>query len=962
MLIASPMASERARYNQLYKVAAKGGLPEKLPLAYGEMAALSADASAIIYTTKRDFQEFEAWKRHLGGRAPDLWYYEFESQKSDKLTSHPAPDSSPMWVGNQLYFLSERGSSMRSNLWRLDLTTGDIEQITHFTDFDVRHPSVGPGHIVFQNAGRLHLLDLATEKHSPLEIHVASETEALETRRLKVGKQIASMSLSVDGSVAVFEARGDIFLMDTVLGIPTNLTRTSGVADRWPSLSPDNSTVAFQTDESGEYQLVLLKLSTGEKRTLTEFENGFRYKPQWSPDGKLITFIDHNQFLYLLNVANGKITKLDQGLWRSHYELAAFRVSWSPDGRYVAWSRGLENRNQAIFIYDVGAKSLRQATSGYFSDFNPVFDPDGAFLYAISHRNLEPHFGDLDATWTYANSATISVIPLNNQTMSPFHPDFRSGSKTSSEIEFGGFEDRLVPLPVEPGQFADLQAAAGKILYRRLPRVGEVGSVPTSAFAEADGGEATRNLVVYDFKSKSETELAPADAAIVAQDGGSVLVRHRDQYKLVGTEGGAKSSKPLPMDQLAANVDKSEEYAQMFQEAWRYQRDFFYDPGQHGVDWQAVGDRYAEWVPYVRNDEDMTFVLHELVSELGGGHTWAWASSSRRRRGRADGAGPGLLGVNFSVSDGAYSITQIIDSGVHKSRLRSPLDDPGLDVRVGDRLVAVNGEPIAIGTDPWAAFEGTAEKPVRLTFSPRQRRNGEIEVVVKMLKDEHKLRELAWVDRNAKKVAEFSGGRIGYIYVPDTGVNGQNELMRQYRAQFNKPGLLIDERFNSGGALGDRLVELLNRPALVYFRFRNARDYPLPELAHNGPKALLINGWSYSGGDGFPHLFRAAGVGPLVGTKTWGGLIGPNLPLPLLNGGFVSAPPQRVVDRFGEWAEGNDGTKPDIKVENDPAALHRGEDRELETAVEYILGKLNEQNTPDMPAYTSAPAPDAQNN
>ncbi len=939
LIYATDMTSERKRYNQLYEVSREGGLPKRLAMPYGEMAALSPSGEAIAYSYLKDFQnqpDFnrEAWKRYRGGRAPDLWFYDFQKGVSRRLTRHLAPDSAPMWNSSGFFFSSERGG--RSNIWSLDIDTGDIRQLTKFTDQDVTRPSIGPSDIVFELDGGLQKLALETGEIAPIEIEVIVSHLQLARHRRNVGGDIQSADLFENGRIAVFSARGELVTIDRELGPIKSHGPSSASAERYPSPSPDGRYLAYMSDAPGEYQLHVRDLNSGEVRVLTQFDQGFRYKPYWSPDGRRIAFIDSTQTIYIVDLRNGRIEEVDRSLWRDHFGLETFSVSWSPDGQWLAWSRGLENRNQAVFVYNVAERRLRQLTSGYYSDARPVFDESGNYLFMLSQRALSSVYSDIDFTWAYANSTLITVAPLRVGVKSPMDPAAPSLSAQSDvKIDIADFESRIRPLPVPAGNYSALFAHGGRVVYLQRPNAG--------------GDARQANVGAFKLSAmKDETIVENVDELLGAR-GGKVFVKSNDQYHILDIKPGQSLSAPLPTDEITVLYDRRAENEQIVRDAWRFQRDFFYDLGLHDAPWATVRDHYLERAKYAVTDSDLSFLLREQAGELSAGHVWAVAKP-RERYTYAD---VGLLGADFELENGAYKISKIYNAGPRRSEHYSPLAAPGVGVHEGNYILAVNGAAIDVSKDPWAAFEGLAGDTVELSVSPTPRIANARKVLIKTLASDAKLRELAWVEGKRAKVEKATGGKVGYIFVPDTSRNGQDELMRQYRAQFTKKGLVIDERFNSGGALGDRLVELLNRPPLVYFSVRNGRDYPLPELSHYGPKAMITNGWSYSGGDGFPLLFKAAGVGPLIGSRTWGGLIGPATSVPFVSGGRVAAPPQRVYTTDAAWA-GPDGVEPDIKIENDPGLMIEGRDPQLERAIEYVLEHLDEYPPHEKPAYPSA--------
>ena len=911
LLFASDRESYRNRFSQLYIVSAEGGMPQKLPVPYGEMATFSPDGKAIIYSYLKDFQNQpdvnrETWKGYRGGRAPDLWYYNLEDGTSRKLTTHDAPDSAAMWTKDGVYFLSERGDQV-SNLWKFDDTLANPSKVTSVTGYDVTRPSYGPEDIVFERNGLLYRLPLDNQEISTVNVELVEDASALRVKRRTVQDRLASASLSHDAKSVLMQARGELFLFDVDTSIIKPHGLGSASAERFPSLSPDGKKIAFMSDTSGEYQLHIRDMETGAVRTLTNFEKGYRYTPNWSPDGNHIAFIDNSQQLFVIEVSSGDLKHIDTGLWRYNWDLEGFTPSWSSDSRWLAYDRGLENRNNVVFLYDLKEEKRHQITSGMYSDRSPVFSADDKSLYIISARKFDPVFSDIDFTWAYANSTTLAEVPLS----------FDANGDLSEENP----EKDLTLLDVPAGNYRALQRDGSKLVYSRSARSG-TGSRDTSIF-------------LFDLDKKKESKIVSGVSAGFNVAGNKLLVRNRNDLHVIGVAPDQKLQKGLDLSTLAINYDRRIENAQVFNDAWRFERDYYYDPNLHGADWPAVKAKYQHLLPLVRTDDDMSFLLREMAGELSGGHVWAVAVPRRRYSYR----GTGLLGANFSFENGGYRIDKIIDAGAHREDQRSPLSARDLNVAEGDYIVAINGVKLSEKVTPWVALNGMADKKVELHVNSAPTMDGARTIIVKTLASDRKLRELAWVEENRQRVERLSDGQLGYIYVPDTSLNGQNELMRQYRSQFTKKGLVVDERFNSGGALGDRLVELLNRPPLVYFSNRGGRDYPLPELSHYGPKAMLINGWSYSGGDGFPLLFKTAGVGPLIGMRTWGGLIGPAASMPFVSGGRIAAPPQRVYTTDGRWADPN-GAVPDILVENDPAEMMAGNDPQLEAAIAYLMGEL----------------------
>jgi tricorn protease len=974
VLFASSRESGRQRYNQFYVVAATGGPAEKLPVPYGEFATFSPDGKQVAYLPQS--QAFRTWKRYRGGWAPDVWTFDLATRASANVTASDANDEHPMWHGDTLYFLSDRGANQRANIWARD-KGGALRQVTHFADFDVTFPAVGPQDIVFEAGGRLYLLNLATEKATEVAIQVVTDRTTLKPRTEPVDQLIREATPSPTGKRAVFQARGDVFTVPAEHGPVLNLTRTSGSAERYPRWSPDGKTVAYWTDRSGEYELVLRPADgTGTEKTVTTLGPGYRYPVQWSPDSARLAFMDQTETLRLLDVASGKLTEIDRvPIWMAHEGLENLPLRWSADSRWLTWARAVkETVNTAIFLYDTTAAKKHQVTPGYFADVAPVFDPDGKYLYFLSNRAFEPVYGDFDNSWTYPNSTRIMAMALRQDVASPLaarndaegddkdkakdkddakdgdkdkdkakddsKPEAKADDKTAKKdgdkkddekkekpkpvaIDIDGLDARVVPLPPKAGNYNSLAAIAGKVLYRRMPRTGS--------------GEEKASIVYYDLSEREEkTVLEGVDAFIPTADGKKLFVLADKKFGFIEVKEKQKIEKVMRTSELETTVDPKAEWGQMFADAFRFQRDFFYDPGLHGVDWPALRTRYQALIDSAVTRWDVNFVLGDFMGELNASHTYRGGGDVEKPAER----GVGLLGVDWALENGAYRIAHIAGGASWDADARSPLRDPGVNVKEGDYVLAVNGVPLRTDQDPLAAFQGLAEKAVLLTVNGTPSTTGARQVTVRCLGDDTQMRYREWIEARRAHVDKATNGRVGYIYVQSTGVDAQNELMRQFMAQWRKDALIIDERFNSGGQIPDRFIELLNRPMLAYWAVRQGEDWQWPPIAHRGPKVMLINGWSGSGGDAFPFYFREAKIGPLVGTRTWGGLIGLSGSPELVDGGGFTVPTFRMYDVRGKWFAEGVGVEPDIRVDENPTELAKGNDPQLERAIAEAMTQL----------------------
>ena len=968
ILYASSMESGRQRYRQFYKTSVEGGMPQKLPVPYGEFGALAPDGRTLAYMPQS--RDFRTWKRYRGGSNPDIWIFDLQSFDARNLTQSDANDAQPMWAGETLYYLSDAGPAMRNNIWALDRSSGQKRQVTDFSDFDVHFPAIGPEEIVFEAGGKLYLMNLSDEQVREVDVSLVTDLASLKPRVEKVAGNIQAGWISPSGKRAVVEARGELFTVPAEHGPILNLTRSSGVAERSPTWSPDGKWIAYWSDRSGEYELTLRAADgLGEERVLTSMGPGYRYTPYWSPDSKKLAFVDDTETYWIHDIDAAATTRIDKGFTRSHGALDHHDFGWSPDSRWLAYSRAVENRNNAVFLYDTRLGRLNQATSGYYSDWHPSFGPEGKYLFMATMRNFEPVYGDVDNAWSYPNSQQIVAVALRSDVASPIPPrndeekgdeDDEQGSGNGEngngengngngengngepepvEIELNGFEERIVILPVEPGNYENPTGAKGKVLYHRQARAGSVEDTPSP-------------VVYYDFEEREEKTVVPdADGFLLSADGRKLLVWKDESATIVKLAADQKMDKPLRLAEMELLVDPRAEWRQLFADAWRFERDFFYDPGMHGVDWDAMREQYGALIEDAVTRWDVNYVIGELIGELNSSHSYRGGGDTER----ADRRGVGLLGVNWALVDnagtevagrglpagqGAYRIAEILRGAQWDAEVRSPLDLPGVDVNEGDYVLAVNGIPVDTARDPWASFQGLGGETVILTVNDRPTMTSARQVVVEPLDSDTRLRHLAWIEEHRKHVTDETDGRVGYIYVRNTGRDGQSELVRQYQAQWDKDALIVDERWNSGGQIPDRFIELLSRKTLSYWAVRDREQFQSPPAAHNGPKVMLINGWSGSGGDLFPFYFKQVGLGPLVGMRTWGGLIGISGAPAMVDGGVVTVPTFRMYQTDGNWFNEGHGVDPDIEVPEDPSELARGIDTQLEAAIAESLRLL----------------------
>ncbi|MCG8466802.1 MAG: PDZ domain-containing protein [Gemmatimonadetes bacterium] len=963
LLFASARESGR-NVNQFYLVSAEGGLPQKLSVPYGELASFSPDGDHLAYITK--ITENYPFKRYEGGLSSDVILYDLRNDTAERITEYRGTDGKPAWVGDRVYFVSDRGPNVRMNVWRYDTGSGDMTQVTDFADFDISFMSDGPNDLVFEAGGEMYLLDLATESYEPVSVNVVSDRSVEMPRSVDVSDRIASMTASPEGKRVVFEARGELFNVPVSEGYTINMTRSSGAFDRHPAWSPDGRSIAYWSDRSGEFEVWVEPANgEGEPRQVTNRGMGFGYRLYWSPDSEKLAFIDETNDIIVLDAASGQSTVVGNHVSNvSHPGRLGFPIAWSPDSRWVAFTQQLPNANTAIFVHDTEEGTSHQATSGFYNDSNPVFGADGDYLFYLTNREMSPSYSALgDGTWVYPNATRIASVSLRPdvpslvKVMNDEVPvsgedeaeegggdeggDAEGGGEDSEDesvvIDFPGLESRLTLLPPDAGNIGNLLPMDGKLVYRRFANTGSGGGPPS--------------LMVLDLEElEEETIMENVGGAALTADGKAILVRSQNRFGIVQPRPEQRIEDPIPTDGLVMNLVPREEWRQIFQDTWRRYRDFFYDPDMHGVDWDELGDRYGALIDQARTRWDVSFLQSQMQAELSAGHTYTGGGDTER----VQSIGTGYLGIDWAQDENGYRIARIVRPAEWDTETRSPFDRPGVDVGEGDYILSVNGAPLDPAKDPYAAFEGLGGETVSLRVSSTGADADARSVVIELLGtgQERNLRYLEWIERNRRMVDELSGGALGYVYMSNTGGRGQLELVRMYYGQLDKRGFIIDERFNGGGQLADRFLELMQRPVVYNLHWRHGADHTQPRKTNPGPMGMLINGWAGSGGDGLPWAFQELEAGPIVGERTLGILVGPATGHGLIDGGSITVPGARLYDNDGHWFWEGEGVAPDIEVWDDPNVLVQGRDPQIERVVQEVMRMV--EMAP--PAMTPAPA------
>jgi tricorn protease len=938
---------------RLYEVPVEGGFPIELPLPMAADASFSPDGSAVAYVPLES--AFGAWKRYRGGRAMPIWIAKLSDSSIVKLPRTDSNDFNPMWIGNRIYFLSDRNGPV--TLFSYDLASKKVTQLIENHGLDIKSASAGPDAIVYEQFGSLNLFDLKTAKTHKVEIELNGDLPAVRPRLEKVAQSLQSVSISPSGVRAAFEARGEIFTVPAEKGDVRNITRSPGVADRDPSWSPDGKWIAYFSDESGEYELHLRDQSgMGEAKKINLGKPpSFYYSPVWSPDSKKIAYTDKRNNVWYVDLEKQSPVRIDNGVYLdSHYLL---HPQWSPDSLWISYVRQLENRMGAVKLYSLETGQATQITDGMSDARQACFDKSGKYLYFAASTDSGPSSFGLNMSSTDRPvTRSVYVVVLRKDLPSPLapesdeekippakkedKPDNKADAVKPATIDLDNIGQRILPLPMPARNYRVLAPGKEGVLF-----VFETPSLPT-------GGADAASRVLHKFelaKRKAEKFVDGISLFDVSQNGEKILYRQGTRWAISTTATAPKPGEgTLKVDNIELFVDPKAEWKQMYKEVWRIERDFFYDPHYHGLDLQASEERYGRFLPNIASRGDLNYLFNEMLGELSVGHMFVRGgdvAQSTTVKG-------GLLGADYKIENGRYRFERVYNGENWNPQTRAPLTQPGVNVAAGEYLLAVDGRDLRASDEIYSFFEGTAGKSVVLKVGPDPGGSGAREVTVVPVETEANLRTLAWMEDNRRKVDQMSGGRLAYIHLPDTAGLGYTYFNRYYFAQLNKQGAVIDERFNHGGQAADYIIDKLRLPLLNYWTSRDSPDDTTPQALF-GPKVMIVNEYAGSGGDALPWYFRRAGIGPLIGKRTWGGLVGIGAYPRLIDGGSVTAPNFAFWNPDGKWDVENHGTDPDIEVEFDPKAWREGRDPQLEKAVQLALAAL-EKNPPPRhkkPAY-----------
>ncbi len=945
---------------RLYTVDLNAGFPVEVPLPIGLNGSYSPDGKSLAYLPYE--RADDAWKRYRGGRATAVWIANLADSSVVKIPRTTSNDHTPMWTSaNQIYFLSDRNGPY--TLFSYDTASRKVSQALDNKGLDIKSARADSSAIVYEHFGEIHLYDLKSKKEQKVNITLNGDLAGVRPRLEKTGSRIADGAISPTGVRAVVEARGDIYTLPAEKGDVRNLTNTSGAAERSPAWSPDGKWIAYFSDESGEYQLHLREQNgRGDVRKIKlEDKPTFYYDINWSPDSKKIAYVDKKNSLWYLDLDKPSTPpmRLDSGAYDG--SRTTLRPRWSPDSEWISYNKQLKTHLHAVYVYSLATTKSTQITDGMTDAGNAVWDKNGKYLYFLSSMDSGPTLTGLDMGSTNRPvSSNIYVAVLQKTEASPLAPesdeekvasdekkpdekkpeekkdDKKDAKKVEVKIDFDGIGQRLLPLPVPARNYSSLASAKTGILFY----------IETPVIQAAFNGPQSVTLHKFDLsKRKSEVFWQGAAGYEVSFNGEKMLLgTGQNRWSIVPTAAPPKPGDgALKTDQMEALIDPKAEWRQMFKEVWRIERDFFYDPKFHGLDLQASAEKYELYLNSIASRRDLNYLFREMLGELTVGHLFVGGGDNPNEAKRVRG---GLLAADYKLENGRYRFARVYEGDNWSATTRAPLTQPGVGVKDGEYLLKINGADLRDSDNVYARFESTAGKAVLLTVGPNADGSGSRDVTVTPTDNEVPIRQMAWVEDNRKHVAEASGGKLAYMHLPDTAGGGYRNFNRYYFSQTDRQGVVIDERFNHGGQAADYIIDHLRRPIWSYWTSREGEIYSTPGMLIQGPKVMLANEYSGSGGDLLPWLFKRAKIGPVVGKRTWGGLVGIGGYPPLLDGGFVTAPHFAFFTPEGKWDVENHGTDVDVDVDLDPKAWREGRDTQLEKAIEIALAELKKNPIP----------------
>ena len=961
ILFRSNRQSDLPDFDRLFLVSPAGGVPEMLNLPRASLVSFAPDGRRIAFNYTS--QEFRTWKRYRGGWKSPIAIWDLEHKTYEALPTTEAMDMFPMWHGDSVYFISDRDGVM--NLYRTELATKKTTQLTHYSEYDIKWPSLGDQAIIYENGGLLYAFDLESSETRTIPVTVASDEVAARAEFKGIGGAVNSIDISPAGARGLVEARGEVFTLPAEHGSPRNLSATPAAHELDPVWSPDGRWIAYFSDRTGEYELFIQPQMGGDAIRITKngADTRYLYNPAWSPDSKKIVYSDKKLRLWAVDIDSKQPVLVDTADYSTR-----LGASWSPDSLWLAYTKPLNGSGrEVIFLYSAAEKKPYQVTDGFYDDGAPIFDPEGKYLYFLSTRFYMPVQSALETRFGYHNMWGIFALTLKAGEPAPFGPqsDEEKGAEEKKaeekkpeaapavkpaekkaeekpavkpiQIDIQGLASRISQVPVPPGMFRHLVVRKDKLFYL---------SVPMEAMQlAAPGPSPEQTLHVFDVKKREDKIVMQGALAFeVDKEGAKLIYAAEGTLGIVDAVPGKKvGDGRLNTGAMQILSDPKVEWPELLHEAWRVERDFYWDPNMGGADWTAIGKRYEALLPWVAHRSDLNYILGEMIAELDTSHTYVGGGDMPDRKR----VGVGLLGADLAPDGGFFRITKIYPGEIWSDFTRSPLTEPGLKVKEGNYLIAVEGQTVRADREPYAYFQNMADKVVTLTINDKPSQQGAWTILVRTIASEGTLRYLNWVESNRRKVDQATGGRVAYMHVPDTSTLGVVMFDKYFTGQLGKDGLIVDERYNHGGWSPDFYTEKLGRRVLLALAPREGRDF-IPQAGYFGPKIMLVNERAGSGGDLFPYYFKKEKIGPLVGTRTWGGVIGMGGLPPMMDGSSVTAPGWAwwEPNPGGGWVVENYGVDPDVTVEQRPDLEVQGHDPQLEKAVELAKEGLKAMPPP----------------
>jgi tricorn protease len=992
-----------------FMVSVDGGLPRPMPMDEGGLLSFSADGTRIAYN--RIFRNFRQWKRYTGGLAQDITIYDIKNNVVDQVIPHTDySDTFPMWHGNTIYFTSDRGPEHRFNLYSYDTGNKQVEQLTKFDDFDVMWPSLGPDTIIFEKGGFLYTFDLNTRQPKKLTIYVNGERDLAMKHWVSASRRITDFDIAPDGKRAVIAARGEVFTVPAKEGSIRNLTQSPGVREQHVAWSPNGQWIAYVSDRTGEDEIYITPQDgLGAEQAITSGHKGFMFAPTWSPDSSKIAWADKDLKLWYVDIKEKKPVEVDRA---KYGEITNY--NWSPDSKWLAYDKNVESGFSVVYLYGLADRKISAITSTLNNSYGAVFDPDKRYLYFLSDRDYNEVLGNIDFEFANPKTTRVYVVTLTADEPSPF-PALSDEVKVKSEepaeatpapetakknaskqppakkeeepkaeekteqtetkappkvfkIDLDGIQSRIVALAVPPAVIQNMDASKDAIYYSTSPIQGLSGPIP---------GE-NRAIHAYALKEHKDAVLLDgADHFALSHDGSKLLYRTEgegdvkmgiiDAKPPIARDDSAAPPPPphkvgegaLKLDGMRVLADPPQEWKEIFNEVWRQERDYFFEPSMNGVDWQKIKDQYAQLLPYVADRYSLTYIMGEMIGELSNSHTYVGGGDFPDLHP----VNVGLVGADYEVdgASGIYRIKKIFPGENWDAHARSPLTEPGVNVKEGDYLIAINGRALRAPQTPEELLTNLANEVVTLTVNSKPTSEGGRKVVVKPIADEYSLRELNMIETNRKKVDAASGGRIGYVYLQNMGDAGLNEFVKQYFPQIRKEGIIFDVRYNGGGFVDELIFERLRRMLSAMDSARNFESTTRPPNVFYGYMACVTNHYAASDGDIFSYMFKHYKLGPLIGERTWGGVRGIRGEIPLMDGGYITRPEFAMYGLDSKWVIENRGVQPDVVVDNPPDQVLRGQDPQLEKAVQMLMDEIKANRKklparpPDLPTYPPGP-------